>query len=178
MLPINPPFIFNTCSQFFYIIICLVAHLFQIKFYSVDSNISLFCKPNFNSVKPGKSQAEGVLEHDNERKCNLGFEINKQAMLYGFTWCNESYSFWYLICWYVSKQMLVENNKMYRLDLSLGCVNFEDGADRMLRNVFKNCHLTRVTEQTKGNKNLSYKYILYLSAFMKYTKIRFQVHAK
>ena len=33
--------------------------------------------------------------------------------------------------------MPVENNKIYRLDLSLDCVNFEDGADRMFRNVFK-----------------------------------------
>ena len=41
-------------------------------------------------MKPGKSLAESILEHDIESGCNLGFEINQQAMLHGFTQCNES----------------------------------------------------------------------------------------
>ena len=84
---------FQYILSVFYTFICLFAHFFQIKFYSVDPNISLFCKPNCNSVKPGKILAGSVLEHDIESECNLGFEIKQQAMLHGFTQCNELYSF-------------------------------------------------------------------------------------
>jgi len=55
--------------------------------------MSLFFKPNCNSVKSGKSLAVSVLEHDIENECNLDFKINQQVVLHYFTQCNESYSF-------------------------------------------------------------------------------------
>jgi hypothetical protein len=92
VIPVNTTIIFNTYSLLFNTFALLFIS-YQIKFYSVDANISLFCKPNCNSVKPGKSLAGSVLEHNIESECNSGFEIKQQAMLHGFTHYNESYSF-------------------------------------------------------------------------------------
>jgi hypothetical protein len=61
---VNPIIICNIYPLFLYTFICLVVYFFQIKFYSVDANISLFCKPDCNSMKSGKPLAGSVLEHD------------------------------------------------------------------------------------------------------------------
>jgi hypothetical protein len=82
---------FQNTFSVFYALIFVVAHLFPIQFDSVDENISLFCNPHCNSAKPGKSPVQRVLKHDIKSQCNLGFEVNHQAILQGYSQCRVSY---------------------------------------------------------------------------------------